>query len=682
MKPIQNMNTTDRKEFCSGAKRVFRRNLGMFRAAACVPEVRPCAVAENCEAILRMARECDKADVELAVFPELCVTGYTCADLFHDSTLLDQALVAMQELARACTPLNCALLVGVPVAHTGRLYNCAALLRDGAVLGLVPKSYLPDYNEFYEKRWFASGYGMDARLNTVSIPDPALNIKRQVPFGSNQMFDLGGVKLGVEICEDLWVPEPPSGALCMAGAEVIANLSASDALIGKRAYALDLIAGQSARCRCGYIYASAGFGESSTDLAFAGNAVIAENGTLLKCNDEFDHDPCMRIADIDVQHLRHDRMHFSSFSDHFDRSGKYIIGATLEYSARSPEPLEYRSIDPTPFVDKVESRMNRRCDEISSIQAWGLATRLKAIGCRSAVIGISGGLDSTLALLVCVKAFDMLGLDRKGIYGITMPGFGTTTRTKGNAERLMEELGVTSVEIPIGQAVMQHFKDIDHDPDVHDITYENAQARERTQILMDYANKVNGLVIGTGDLSELALGWCTYNADQMSMYGVNASVPKTMVRYLVAGYARKTHNKALRGILLDIVATPISPELLPPDKEGHILQKTEDKVGPYELHDFFLYHMMRFGEDPVKIAREAQKAFEGKYDLTTIYKWLRTFYKRFFSQQFKRSCMPDGVKVGSICLSPRGDWRMPSDAAVTLWLQSIDSQCEAEDATV
>jgi len=455
-------------------------------------------------------------------------------------------------------------------------------------------------------------------------------------------------------------------------------LSASDALIGKRAYALDLIANQSARCRCGYVYASAGFGESSTDLAFAGNAVIAENGGILAKNEEFDHTPGFRIADIDVQHLRHDRMHFSSFSDHFDGADDYVTLECRDYSCGNPEPLEYRRIDPTPFVDKVESRMNRRCDEISSIQAWGLATRLKAIGCRAAVIGISGGLDSTLALLVCVKAFDMLGLDRKGIHGITMPGFGTTVRTKGNAERLMDLLGITSLEIPIGESVSRHFKDIGHDPEVHDITYENAQARERTQILMDYANRVNGIVVGTGDLSELALGWCTYNADQMSMYGVNASVPKTMVRYLVGGYARKAEDPELRRILLDIIDTPISPELLPPDSKGRILQKTEDKVGPYELHDFFLYHMMRFGEDPVKIATLCHKAFDGKYNLATIYKWLRTFYKRFFSQQFKRSCMPDGVKVGSICLSPRGDWRMPSDASASLWLQTIDEQCEAE----
>lgn len=672
------MKTTDNEIFATSPEGITNRSLGMFRVAACVPRVRPAAIADNCTAILGMARECDGRGVELAVFPELCVTGYTCADLFHDSTLLAEAVHALQILAEESESLGCVLAVGMPLAHGGRLYNCAAVLHRGEILGFVPKSYLPDYNEFYEKRWFASGYRTDARIDSVKLPWEGADGNPEVPFGCNQIFSLNGVKVGVEICEDLWVPEPPSGGLCMAGADVIVNLSASDALIGKRAYALDLMANQSARCRCGYVYASAGFGESSTDLAFAGNAVIAENGSLLAKNDEFDHTPGFRIADIDVQHLRHDRMHFSSFSDHFACAGDYVTWECRDYSCGNPEPLEYRRIDPTPFVDKVESRMNRRCDEISSIQAWGLATRLKAIGCRAAVIGISGGLDSTLALLLCVKAFDMLGLDRKGIHGITMPGFGTTVRTKGNAERLMDLLGITSLEIPIGESVSRHFKDIGHDPEVHDITYENAQARERTQILMDYANKVNGIVVGTGDLSELALGWCTYNADQMSMYGVNASVPKTMVRYLVGGYARKADDPELRRILLDIIDTPISPELLPPDSKGRILQKTEDKVGPYELHDFFLYHMMRFGEDPVKIATLCHKAFDGKYDLATIYKWLRTFYKRFFSQQFKRSCMPDGVKVGSICLSPRGDWRMPSDASASLWLQTIDEQCEAE----
>lgn len=645
-------------------------DLGMFRVAACVPSVRPCAVDSNCDAIIVMARELEREGVQLAVFPELCITGYTCADLFHDSTLLTEAMVALQRLCAELADCSTAIIVGIPITVDGRLYNSAALIHGGRVRGVVPKSFLPDYNEFYEKRWFASGYGIDARVATVTFPGVGA-----VPFGPNQIFDIDGVKVAAEICEDLWVPVPPSCGLSMAGAEIIANLSASDALIGKRAYALDLIANQSARCRCGYVYASAGFGESSTDLAFAGNAVIAENGRITYCNEEFDATPGYVISDVDVQHLRHDRMHFSSFADHFSANGEYLRHAALSGCESEAAPLRYRYVDPTPFVDKDESRMNRRCDEISSIQAWGLATRLKAIGCRNVVIGVSGGLDSTLALLVTVKAFDMLGLDHKGIFGITMPGFGTTKRTRGNAELLMERLGVTALEIPIGEAVSRHFADIGHDPAVHDITYENSQARQRTLILMDYANKVNGLVVGTGDLSELALGWCTYNADQMSMYGVNASVPKTMVRYLVAGYARNTDDSELRRILTDIIDTPISPELLPPDSNGDIAQKTEDNVGPYELHDFFLYHIMRFGENPVKVATLAYKAFGGKYDMHTIYKWLRTFYKRFFSQQFKRSCMPDGVKVGSICLSPRGDWRMPSDASVALWLRIIDENC-------
>lgn len=645
-------------------------DLGMFRVAACVPSVRPCAVDSNCDAIIVMARELEREGVQLAVFPELCITGYTCADLFHDSTLLTEAMAALQRLCAELADCSTAILVGTPITVDGRLYNSAALIHGGRLRGVVPKSFLPDYNEFYEKRWFASGYGIDARVATVTFSDVGA-----VPFGPNQIFDIDGVKVAAEICEDLWVPVPPSCGLSMAGAEIIANLSASDALIGKRAYALDLIANQSARCRCGYVYASAGFGESSTDLAFAGNAVIAENGRITYCNEEFDATPGYVISDVDVQHLRHDRMHFSSFADHFSANGGYLRHAALSGCESAAAPLRYRHVDPTPFVDKDESRMNRRCDEISSIQAWGLATRLKAIGCRNVVIGVSGGLDSTLALLVTVKAFDMLGLDHKGIFGITMPGFGTTKRTRGNAELLMERLGVTALEIPIGEAVSRHFADIGHDPAVHDITYENSQARQRTLILMDYANKVNGLVVGTGDLSELALGWCTYNADQMSMYGVNASVPKTMVRYLVAGYARNTDDSELRRILTDIIDTPISPELLPPDSNGDIAQKTEDNVGPYELHDFFLYHIMRFGENPVKVATLAYKAFGGKYDMHTIYKWLRTFYKRFFSQQFKRSCMPDGVKVGSICLSPRGDWRMPSDASVALWLRIIDDNC-------
>lgn len=643
--------------------KLTNQDLGMFRVAACVPAVRPADIPGNVESIRQMVLDANAKGVNCVLFPELSVTGYTCADLFNDQLLLEESNRALDDLATFSTSVDCVFVVGAPIARNGRLYNCAVVIGNGEIIGYVPKSYIPNYNEFYEKRWFASGFGIDSG-----------------DFSTRLIFKAGIANVGIEICEDLWVPEPPSGKLAMAGADVILNLSASDALIGKRAYAMDLIANQSGRCRCAYVYASAGFGESSTDLAFAGNAIIAENGTILRSSPEFTMHPIMEIADIDIQHLRHDRMHFGSFTDHFNGLDDYrfiqvtkpaVEGLCDRNIQTEYGPMAFRHIDPTPFVDKDQSRMNRRCDEISSIQAWGLATRLKAINCKHVVVGISGGLDSTLALLVTAKAFDMLGLDRKGIYGITMPGFGTTDRTKNNADMLMETLGVTSLEIPIGAAVDMHFKDIDHDPAIHDITYENSQARQRTLILMDYANKVNGLVIGTGDLSELALGWCTYNGDQMSMYGVNASVPKTMVRYLVSGYARKTDNPELKRILDDVVNTPISPELLPPSKTGEILQKTEDKVGPYELHDFFLYHLMRFGSEPGKIAALAIKSFDGTYDRETIYKWLKTFYRRFFTQQFKRSCMPDGVKVGSICLSPRGDWRMPSDASVRIWLDRI-----------
>lgn len=647
----------------------IKRIIGMFRVSACVPEVRPCDVPANKESICRSAKTAAERGSALCVFPELSVTGYTCADLFNDRLLLDVTDRAICEIAEYTRELGCAVVAGAPVRFSGDLYNCAVIMAEGHILGVVPKRYIPNYNEFYEKRWFRSGEGTDARRQMVKIGE------YEAPFGVNQIFRINGVSVAAEICEDLWVPAPPSGNLCMAGAEVICNPSASDTLIGKRNYLLELLRGQSARCRCGYVYASSGCGESSTDLSFGGNAIIAEDGVIMSLSPEYPEIPAISTSDIDIDHLRHDRMHFSSFAEHFNGRDNYLFTDVVLTPVLNcdTDPLEYRSVDPTPFVDKDESRMYRRCDEISSIQAHGLATRLKAISCRNAVIGISGGLDSTLALLVTVRAFDLLGLDRKGIAGVTMPGFGTTHRTHSNARKMMEALGVTMLEIPIAAAVEQHFKDIGHDPNIKDITYENSQARERTQILMDLANQRNALVIGTGDLSELALGWCTYNGDQMSMYGVNASVPKTMVRYLVKGYARQTDNPELREILLDVVDTPISPELLPASDKGDILQVTEDVVGPYELHDFYLYQMLRYGSDPAKIYLLALKAFKDKYSPDIIYKWLRTFYKRFFAQQFKRSCMPDGIKVGSVCLSPRGDWRMPSDASARIWLDRIES---------
>lgn len=635
-------------------------NLGYVRVGAFSPIVRPGDVEMNTGEILKAAELCHKEHIDIAVFPELCITGYTCADLFGQTLLLDQAEKAVLQIAKATGKINTTLIVGLPIRSKNRLYNCAAVLAGGKIVGFVPKSYIPNYDEFYEKRWFVSGLHTSDTL-TITIDGE----KQEIPFGTDLIFEIDGVKFGIEICEDLWVPNPPSSTLAMAGADIIFNLSATNELIGKHRYLVDLISNQSARCRCGYVYASAGLGESSTDLAFAGNCIIVENGSILEKSHRFAVDAKKAVADIDVDILRHDRLHFDTFHTNLDIDFREIeiFGVS---DKREGKELDYRKIKSHPFLDETPDALAERCEEISSIQAWGLMTRFRAINCKNAVVGISGGLDSTLALLVTVKAFDMLGLDRKGILGVTMPGFGTTDRTKSNASRLMNLLGVSRREIPIGPAVTQHFKDIGHDPGVKDVTYENSQARERTQILMDLANQTGGIVIGTGDLSELALGWCTYNGDQMSMYGVNASIPKTLVRYLVNGYARNAENPELARVLEDIIDTPISPELLPPSDNNDIKQKTEDLVGPYELHDFFMYHSLRFGSKPAKILRLAQKAFEGKYDTETIKHWLSIYYRRFFNQQFKRSCMPDGIKAGSVCLSPRGDWRMPSDAKMNI----------------
>lgn len=669
----------------------MKNDFGFVRVAACSPEVKPGDVEFNTGHIISQIQECADKCVDLALFPELSVTGYTCGDLFGQRLIVEQARKALDKIAEAVKDCrNIVAVVGAPVLRFNRLYNCGVVIGSTGIAGIVPKTYVPTYGEFYERRWFtpAGNSPSEYKDSIFDIPDrnPAIF------WGTKLIFAKAGFKFGVEICEDLWVPNPPSGQLAMHGADIILNLSATDELIGKHHYIVDLVCNQSARCRCGYVYASAGTGESSTDLAFAGNCIIAENGRLLAESKRFTFDSKIAIADIDIYALRHDRQVYSTYSEGVSKD-KYIDVEADGFNAymdeevdaicnpapeRNLDPaskdlLAYRRVDPHPFVDDDPAKLEERCNEISSIQAWGLAVRLKAINCQRAVVGISGGLDSTLALLVTVKAFDMLGLDRKGIIGITMPGFGTTKRTHDNASELMDLLGVTHLEIPIAKAVEQHFKDIHHDPTVTDVTYENSQARERTQILMDVANQENAIVIGTGDLSELALGWCTYNGDQMSMYGVNGSIPKTLVKYLVEGYAKETDNPKLSKVLMDIVSTPISPELLPADKNGQIDQKTEDLVGPYELHDFFLYNMLRFGMEPAKIFMLAKKAFSGHYDEQTIKHWLRTFYRRFFSQQFKRSCMPDGVKVGSISLSPRGDWRMPSDASAALWLKQIDS---------
>lgn len=635
---------------------------GYVRVGAGVPQVKVADVDYNVTQIKEMLDKAESLGIDILVMPESGITGYTCADLFEQPLLIEKAKKGVEELAIYSENLGVAFAVGCPAEYNGRRYNCAVFISGGKVAGIVPKSHIPNYGEFYEKRWFESG---------AAITDATITVGgEEVAFGTDLLFDVKGVKVGMEICEDLWVPVPPSCQLTQKGADIILNLSASDELIGKHAYLLRLISQQSARCRCVYAYASAGWGESSTDLVFAGNAIIGVDGAITDTERRFFTDAMIRMKDVDVEKLRNDRKHSSTFFDGVEADPKIrIINASGRNGISDNEKVT-PEVDRFPFVPHDDRQLNEHCEEIINIQARGLMQRLNAIKCRNVVIGISGGLDSTLALLVTVKAFDLLGLDRKGIYGITMPGMATTSRTRNNAVGLMEELNVTSLEIPIGKAVAQHFSDIGQDPDNYDVTYENSQARERTQILMDYANKINGLVIGTGDLSELALGWCTYNGDHMSMYGVNASVPKTLVRYLVRWFAGEFTEKASR-ILLDIVDTPISPELVPSGKDD-IGQKTEDLVGPYELHDFFIYHMLRNSFSPAKIFWLSRHAFEGKYDDKVLLKWLRNFYRRFFNQQFKRSCMPDGPKVGSVCLSPRGDWRMPSDASSAMWLAEVE----------
>ncbi len=642
---------------------------GFLRVCAAVPDIKIADVRYNRDSIKRLYEEAADKGIDLMVCPEMCVTGYTCGDLFLQPALMEAAKDALFELAEMTSGHGTMLVVGVPVMHDGRRYNCAAILHGGSIIAVVPKTHLPNYGEFYEKRWFESGEGISKSKVWEN------ECEGGIPFGTDIIVELGGVKIGVEICEDLWTPIPPSSKMAMAGAEVMLNLSASDELIGKHDYLLRLISQQSARCRCAYVYASAGWGESSTDLVFAGNAIIAEDGVIVENRRRFFTEPTLVARDVDVEKLRNDRAKFSTFFDSAPVEDAYRIirvevGGVIDSSRKALSDKDVSlTVDPHPFVPHDEGKLREHCEEIINIQARGLMQRLHVINGRKAVIGISGGLDSTLALLVTVRAFDILGLDRKGIIGITMPGMATTSRTRSNAVGLMEELGVTVLEIPIGDAVKQHFSDIGQDPKKFDVTYENSQARERTQILMDVANKENAIVIGTGDMSELALGWCTYNGDHMSMYGVNASVPKTLVKHLVSWFATELGGEAAR-ILRDIVDTPISPELVPSGSD-EISQKTEDLVGPYELHDFFMYHLLRNSFSPSKTYFLSRMAFKGVYDDDTILHWLENFYRRFFNQQFKRSCMPDGPKVGSVCLSPRGDWRMPSDASSRLWLDEI-----------
>lgn len=641
---------------------------GFIKVAAAIPPVKVADCEYNILQIENIVAQAEGKGVEIIVFPELCVTGYTCQDLFRQTILLEKAETAILMLLDFTRNLDIITIVGVPVAVGGALLNCAVIIQKGDLLGIIPKTYMPNYSEFYEKRWFASSIDIhptEIRYagNTVLItPQPTL------------FKTCDGALFGIEICEDVWAPAPPSTELSLAGADMIFNLSASDELIGKHNYLKNLLSQQSARTISGYIYSGCGFGESSQDAVYAGNALIYENGQLLAESKRFNFEPQTVITQIDIEKLRSERRANSTYSAAMHGHEARIVNTHTATTQRDFELI--RTIDPLPFIPKAAD-MAASCNEILSIQVSGLAKRLVHTGCKTVVLGISGGLDSTLALLVCVKTFDKLGWDRKGIIGITMPGFGTTGRTHSNAVSLMQSLGVTTKEISITAAVKQHFKDIGQDISLHDVTYENSQARERTQILMDTANKINGLVIGTGDLSELALGWATYNGDHMSMYGVNAGVPKTLIRYLVA-FAATNVDEDSRKTLLDIIDTPVSPELIPADAEGNISQKTEDIVGPYELHDFFLYNILRYGFRPSKVYMLARKAFNGDngatcYDDETIKKWLKIFLRRFFSQQFKRSCLPDGPKVGSISLSPRSDWRMPSDASSALWLKECES---------
>lgn len=694
---------------------------GFIKVAAGTPNVQVADCEFNAAEIIKMVREMEAEGARVMVFPELCITAYTCGDLFWQENLLEEAKVQLMRIAEETADVDAIIFVGLPLEYKGKLYNVAAGLNHGEILGFVPKTYLPNYNEFYEARYFTSGedvdgtvtirrseyglhhdeemtdedveFGLEAEVEALEEEDSFEELEEideepdyidedeteefdevDVPISSNILFicqEMPKLKIAAEICEDLWVPNPPSVGHAYHGANLIVNLSASDEVVGKDSYRKSLVSAQSARLLCGYIYATAGEGESTQDVVYGGHNLIAENGTILAESRRFVNGAL--YADLDIHRLDNERRRMTTcrFVPDLAPEGQDVFYNEVYFNAgRGVTPLT-RKFDSRPFVPGIKEERERRCDEILNIQAMGLKKRLAHIHCQNAVIGLSGGLDSTLALLVTVRAFDMLGMPREKITAVTMPCFGTTDRTYNNACQLSECLGATLKEVNIREAVNLHFRDIGHDPEVHDVTYENGQARERTQILMDIANQSGGIVIGTGDLSELALGWATYNGDHMSMYAVNSSVPKTLVRHLVRYYADTCEDQKLAEILLDILDTPVSPELLPP-KDGVISQKTEDLVGPYELHDFFLYYMLRWTFPPKKIFRLAQNAFAGEYDDETILKWLKTFYRRFFMQQFKRSCLPDGPKVGSVAVSPRGDLRMPSDACATLWKKELD----------
>ncbi|MDR1925356.1 MAG: NAD(+) synthase [Planctomycetaceae bacterium] len=638
---------------------------GFFRVAAAVPSV----VVSDCEfnfrEIVKLVERAHDLDVQFVLFPELSLTSYSCGDLFFQRTLISGAERSVVDLLSATKDFPVCFIVGVPVEHNAKLYNCAVVCFGGRILGIVPKTFLPNYSEFYEKRWFQA-------YNLNNVTDKIEYAGNDTLFGTNILFDFCDAKFAVEICEDVWSVIPPSSCHAIAGASLIFNLSASNELISKRQYVKSLIAQQSARCQAGYVYASAGFGESTTDVVYTGNAYIYENGKLLAESERFKLERQLIAADIDVELLASERCKNTTFfcEPLGEVKRRYeVVDVNLKPSVSQGKLM--RKICPTPFIPATDN-YDESCCEIFSIQVAGLAKRLIHTGVKSLILGVSGGLDSTLALLVCVKTADKLGLPRRMICGVTMPGFGTSKRTHANAILLMKSLNIEMKEINISAACEQHFRDIEHDPNIHDVTYENTQARERTQILMDLANQMNGLVVGTGDMSELALGWTTYNGDQMSMYGVNAGIPKTLVRHLVKWVAENQIDEIAKRTLYDILDTPVSPELLPTDAHGKTTQFTEDLVGQYRLHDFFLFYVLRYGFTPGKIYFLANSAFGNEYSGDEILKWLEVFYRRFFGQQFKRSCMPDGAKVGSVNLSPRGDWRMPSDAAANLWLKEIE----------
>lgn len=632
---------------------------GFVKVAAATPDIRVADVEFNTQNIINAMEEAQKNGAKILVFPELCVTGYTCSDLFDHSVLLKASRKALLEIAENTNDKDMLVFVGAPLEVNGKLYNVAAAMNQGEIIGFTTKTFLPNYGEFYEMRQFTPG---PQTVREITFEG------KKIPFGPQILFQAEGMEelvVAAEICEDVWSPVPPSIQAALEGATVIVNCSASDETIGKDTYRRALISGQSARLISGYIYANAGEGESTTDLVFGGHNIIAENGTILKESSRYVNE--IIYSEIDLQRITGERRKNTTFQPLDEET---LV--RVPFTVKETKTFLTRTFPKKPFVPSDEQTRAQRCEEILTIQAMGLKKRLAHTNARTAVVGISGGLDSTLALLVTARAFDMLGRDKKDIIAVTMPCFGTTDRTYQNACEMSKKVGATLIEVPIADAVNVHFRDIGHDPEDHSVTYENCQARERTQVLMDIANKTWGMVIGTGDLSELALGWATYNGDHMSMYGVNASVPKTLVRHLVKYAADDTKDEALKNVLYDVLDTPVSPELLPP-KDGDIAQKTEDLVGPYELHDFFLYFMLRFGYEPSKIFRIACMTFDGEYDKETIFKWLETFCRRFFSQQFKRSCLPDGPKVGTVALSPRGDWRMPSDACVAVWMRDLEA---------